>query len=259
MEKNRCALITLIILSFNSLQGQNLVKNYSFEDYSECPSKFNQLSYCKDWAGTGNGSTPEYFNECSKYNPYIGYSVGIPENLAGSQTPRTGNAYAGIVLLAPEEKKYFYDEDFYYREYVQGTLIDSLKKGRQYLFSFYISLAEYSAVFTDRISICFTDKQKLPSKIPHPALECKNAVSIKGIDFCNTTAWTEVKGYYLASGGERFITIGLFLDDLAKKEFDKLRKENKLKDGKRHSYYYIDDVSVTAVDPKEFSHEIEHQ
>lgn len=233
------------------------MKNYSFEEYKECPSKFNQLSYCKDWFTTGNGSTPEYFNGCSKYNSYIGYSVGIPENLAGSQKPCTGNAYAGIVLLAPEEKKYSHDEDFYYREYVQGVLIDSFKKGREYNFSYYISLAEYSAVFADRISICFTDKQKLPSKIPHSVLECKNAVTIKKIDFCNTTGWTEVKGSYLASGGERFITIGLFLDDLTKKEFDKLRKENKLKDGKKHCYYYIDDVSVIAADQKgKFSHQI---
>jgi OmpA-OmpF porin, OOP family len=231
------------------LEGQNLVKNSSFEDYRECPSRFNQLDYCKDWFSTGNGSSPEYFNGCNTYNQYIGYSVGTPENLAGNQEPNTGNAYAGIILFAS-------DDDFHYREYIQGTLIDSLKNGHNYNFSFHISLAESSVNFTDRISVCFSNKQKLASKIPYSTLECKNTVTIKAIDFCNSTGWTEAKGSYLASGRERFITIGLFADDLTKKEFDKLRKENKLKDGKKHCYYYIDDVSVIAADQQgEFSHQ----
>lgn len=255
MEKNRYTLVILfsILLTIN-LQGQNLVKNFSFEEYIECPSRINQLNLCKDWFGTGNGSSPEYFNGCSKYNSIIGYSVGTPENTAGKQKPHTGNAYAGIVLFASNKKSYSHNEDFYYREYIQGTLKETLEKDKEYFFSFYISLAENSVVFTDRISICFSDKQKLLSEAPHPTLICKNKVTVKGIDFKNNEAWVEVKSSYIASGGEKFITIGLFLNDLSKREFERLNKENKLKEGDRHCYYYIDDVSVTDSDMKKFTH-----
>lgn len=255
MDKNISTLIILLTtLLISNLQGQNLVKNDSFEDYTECPSRFNQFNLCKDWFSTGNGSTPDYFNGCGTYNPYIGYSMGTPENIAGHQMPRNGNAYSGIVLFASNKNSYSFNEDFYYREYIQGILVEKLKAKKEYTFSFYISLAESSSVYADRISICFSDTQKLTSVAPYSALLCKNKVNIKEIDFKNSEDWVEVKGIYIASGGEKFITIGLFLDDLNKKEFGKINKENGSQ-GDRHCYYYIDDVSVVAAAQKvEFTH-----
>jgi OOP family OmpA-OmpF porin len=256
MDKNFSALIILLsIFHVSNLQGQNLVKNYSFEEFLECPSRFNQFNLCKDWFVTGNGSTPEYFHGCSTYNSNIGYSVSVPENLAGNQKPRTGNAYAGIVLFASNKKTYKHSDDFYYREYIQGTLKEDLQKNKEYSFSFYINLAENSVVFSDRISICFSDKQ-LQSKAPYSTLVCQNKVTVKGVDFRNHETWIEVNGSYVADGGEKLITIGLFLDDLSKREFEKLNKENKLNEGDRHCYYYIDDVSVVDISKKiEFSHQ----
>ena len=57
---------------------QNLVKNPSFEIYSQCPQDAGFFNgYLDDWfAFTGN-NTSSYFNECGQLTD------GIPENIFG--------------------------------------------------------------------------------------------------------------------------------------------------------------------------------
>jgi OmpA-OmpF porin, OOP family len=240
-----------LLFSFQ-IYSQNLVKNPSFEEYGECPDRINQLERCNDWFGTGNGSSPDYFNSCSKYNAYIGYSVGVPKNIAGHQIARTGVGYSGIVLLYSTKygKK---DDSFLYREYIQGNLEYSLKKNDIIEFEFYISLAESSCFSSDRISVCFSSTKNLPSLIPYSALKCETKVTVKEIDFKNSNDWVQVKGMYHASGGEKYLTIGIFADDISKKEWLELENNNAIQGvTKSSSYYYIDDVSVSIID---FAHQ----
>jgi len=241
METYKQILVILLFFFNIDVFSQNIVENPSFEVYDKCPDRINQLHHCNDWLSTGNGASPDYFNSCSLYNKYIGYSVGVPNNVAGYQNPKTGDAYAGIVLLVN-------DDDYFYREYIQGELIEELIRGKEYEIEFFVSLADSSSFYSDRISVCLSKEKLLKSEIPYSALYCDNSSKIQDLELSDKERWIKIKSKLIASGGERYITIGIFVDDLTKKEFRKIKKINKTPEGNRHCYYYIDDVSVTRCD-----------
>jgi gliding motility-associated-like protein len=66
-------------------------------------------------------------------------------------------------------------------------------------------------------------------------------VSAAHVYLRDTLNWTLISGNYIAQGGEKFITLGNFKDDL---NTDTLRLNNLSSE----SYYYIDDVSVRPCD-----------
>ena len=129
-------------------QGQNLVKNPSFEDYSACPDALGTFnSDVIFWSAPTEGST-DYFNTCST-------AMGIPDNFNGSQTAKFGEAYVGMYLYAPGD----------YREYIQAELAQKLIKGEKYILSFYISRAEKSDYAIRDIQVLFSkEKIDLPIK-----------------------------------------------------------------------------------------------
>src|SRR3972149_4387494 len=84
-------LFSIFIVFSSSALAQNLVSNYSYEAYSQCPDNENQMSYSIGW-GSYYG-TPDYFHNCA-----LNSNVSIPYNWAGSyQQPLPGSsAYAGF-------------------------------------------------------------------------------------------------------------------------------------------------------------------
>src|SRR5690606_31382855 len=100
-------LITLGALTAALVQGipcagQNLVPNPSFEQYNACPNGISSLMYdpgytsfptAKYWGNALQQGSADYFNACAPKNTY----VSVPWNGFGYQTPRSGNAYAGII------------------------------------------------------------------------------------------------------------------------------------------------------------------
>jgi hypothetical protein len=242
-------IVVLFLLQSSFSFAQNLVLNGSFEEYSKCPYADNQLKFCKDWSKAVGGSTPEYFNSCSQgMQKIVNYSVSVPKNIEGEQEAKDGQAYAGIAFFAMH--------DFYFREYVQGRLKDKFEKGKRYDFSFFISQAEKSYVSTNSISVCFSVSNSLELvKPPHPLLRCIGKTTIQDVDFKNMKDWIEVNGSYVAVGGESYITIGVFDDDLLEREFKELGKKFRAKvDDDDSGYYYIDNVSVVKSDTLRYSH-----
>ena len=59
--------------------------------------------------------------------------------------------------------------------------------------------------------------------------------------------WFKFKGTYRASGGEKFITLGNFSPNVKAD----MAKMNILKPGFKEAYYFVDDVSLKWVKPKE--------
>jgi len=241
METYKQILIILLFFFNIDVFSQNIVSNPSFEVYDNCPEKINQLHLCNKWVSTGNGASPDYFNSCSLYNKYIGYSVGVPNNFAGYQNSKTGDGYAGIVLLVNDDR-------YFYREYIQGELIEEMILEKEYEIEFFISLAESSSFYSDRISVCLSKKKLLKSDTPYSALHCENSLIIHDLALNDKERWISIRSKFIASGGEKYITIGVFVNDLTKKEFKKIKKNNVTLEGKSHCYYYIDDVSVTRCD-----------
>ncbi|MFK7782954.1 OmpA family protein [Psychroserpens sp.] len=212
--------------------AQNLVLNPSFEEYISCPESIGQFNYSvKDWS-TPNFSSTDYFNTCSEGVGAINYN--------GQQTPRTGKGYSGIYVYSDKN----------YREYIQGELSQTLEKGKTYLVSFFISLADESSYALNDINILFSEeklkvsfkssnieKTIKPKKITNKAFELfSNSVK----QFYNKKEdWTRVSFEFTSKGYENYFSIGNFSNNL------KTRKQTVLSQSPYYfSYYYIDDVSV---------------
>lgn len=226
-----------ILLTSSFLFSQNLVLNPSFEDCLHCERTTGQLNNTIIGWSTPNISTTDYFNYKSKksYNHYNGY-----------QKPRSGTALAGI---------YAYTERNY-REYVQGTLKQTLEKGKKYAVTFYVSLAELSTKATTDIDILFTEeKLKKCVHVKHCEKQIKpkkatdkqfHKVEINRENFYREKlGWTKISFVYEASGFENYFSIG---------NFNSNRKTNTIQMQRAQeyefAYYYIDDVSVLPLGEK---------
>ncbi len=186
--------------------GQNLVPNYSFENYIDCPFTTSEIYKAIPWfAGMKdiNGNldcSSDYFNLCNNsINGYVGVPIFGP---IGFQYPRTGNAFAGFHFWSPT----------WGREYIEVKLIQSLDSGAKYCVEFWINNSGFAHWATDAFGLIFTKDSILtlggtPIILP-PDIENPSSNIIT-----DTLNWTKVSGTYLAMGGEQFITIENFLND----------------------------------------------
>jgi len=219
-----------LIVTLCSLQGQNLVPNPSFEDTLSCPDDQDELYKAPPWFRP-TFNTPDLFNKC--YHSSSPTPVGVPNNFEGHQYARTGNGYAGFAIIF--NKSYPTDIG---AEYIEVRLIDSLKAGKNYTITFYVSLGDTSAWATNRVG-AFISKDSIFNysttvELPYsPQIE--NPIDS---ELTNKIDWVPISGTYKATGGEKFITIGDFYN-YPGNAFDSLPT------GVNYTYYYIDDVSVT--------------
>ncbi|MEI6313028.1 MAG: T9SS type A sorting domain-containing protein [Bacteroidota bacterium] len=228
----RILILFLLVYSFLSLKAQsNLILNPSFEEYNHVPSaglqsfRNNQVYY---WTDPNRVSSDLY---CP--NSYRGFSTPPLYIPYGFQYPRTGKCFAGGVAFSNPSS---------FREYIQGTIRDSLKEYRHYAIKYYLSLEDESRCFTD-FGFYFTDTQIVTTEaynfrkpFLNPQYENSNSNWINTFD-----GWQEMKGIYTAHGREKFVTIGNFtLDSLVNSMLCKTITESPYD----YAYYYIDDVAV---------------
>ena len=233
-----CCLLCQLLVS------QNLVINPSFEENEFCPIVVGDFrNNVKDWPLPNLGST-DYFNTCSK-------TVGN-ENFFGNQSPKNGQAYAGMYVMAPEN----------YREYIQGKLKQTLNFGKKYTITFYISLAEISGYTIRDLGILFlkeplnTNSDKLIN-INKVLNEVENShfVLINSHEYYSEKeTWEKVTFEYVALGFEQVFIIGNFDED--NRIVNIKVQKTKIPDA---SYYYFDDISITTFDdakPKDVTTQI---
>lgn len=218
----------IFILLVTSINAQNLVQNPSFETYSNCPSGLEQINRATHWDRPANTSgTPDYFNTCATLNQVV-----VPSNAFGNQQPYEGNAYAGIATII-----IWGNPD--YREYIQTELSSAMIAGQTYYLSFYVSLADATRLASNNMGAVFSvtpingNGNYLPLNIiPH---------IVNQTIIIDTTAWTQISGTYVASGNEKYLTIGNF--------FTNSQTQTQISNpnaGFGQAYYYIDNVSVTT-------------
>lgn len=225
----------------------NYIKNPSFEDFRDCPTARDQLHKSLHWQRVIYLlDSPDYFHRCSEPHPFLGYSrVGVPENSSGNQEPRTGDAYAGIIVFG----------DSYYKEYIQTKLKKPLSEGGLYVIGMHVSLANRSKFAGDRFTFCFTKEANIKIKsrvykgIIDDFLICPNPVRFKSDTLLtDTTGWMNIRVEFTANGGEKYLTIGVFKGDIKWWERWKLRRKTFNPDWKNYenvvpyAFYYIDDV-----------------
>ena len=226
---NKPFLILLIIISNFGL-AQNLVPNPSFEIYDTCPTTLSspgdyQINHALGWYSP-TMATSDYYNAC---NSTI---VSVPNNLLGYQVAKDSNGYAGIGIEFNSP---------HYVEYIQCELISPLSAGQQYKVSFFVSLADSVKIACNNIGVYFSSTPVSSSNnlaLPYTP----QIISPINAPVTSKTEWTEITGTFTATGGEKYITIGVFTTN------GNTNWINVPGGSGMYSYYYVDDVSVTKLD-----------
>jgi hypothetical protein len=224
MTKYFLNVLSVLACSITPALSQNLVANSSFEVY--LPDSINggtgngDVSKAEAWVSVGPGTT-DYFN--ADYN-FI--APRVPMNEYGSEVAHSGQAYAGI---------YTFQIVFSLgaiRDYLRTQLTSPLEAGESYTISFYYSLSDYSQ-FASSFGVRISDTIGEPMDdylILAPA-----TFTVPYSD--DTADWVFFSQTYHAVGGEKYITIGNFENDL---EID----TSEVGGPYEMAYYYIDDVTV---------------
>jgi hypothetical protein len=217
------------MLACRICMAQNIVLNGDFEQYNTCPFAYDLGTFATSWINPTLGGTPDYLNQCAS----AGSLVSVPVNFDCNsyQQAHSGNGYVTIINYSANA----YD----YREYMEATLSPPLTAGTCYSFQMYISLVNCSRYVTDGLGIYFSNTlvsdistdQLLPyvPQIANPAFNY----------FTDTTNWIKFSGTYTAQGGERYLIIGNFIDDLYLNTMS-------INSGAyyNNNFIYIDDVSL---------------
>lgn len=209
---------------------QNLIQNGGFEDYFACPDVQPSfpINFINHWYSP-NKNTPDYFNTCS--DPLI----QVPSNYFGFQHAQEGNGYSGGQVFGLGDPN---------REYITNRLETALLKDTLYCLKFYISLSGKNTYKTaiDRMQIYFSADSvwydtffTLPVT---PQLETEPGVFLQ-----DTVNWMEISLPYVASGGERYMTIGNFRENI---DTDTIKLTTV---GGNKAYYYFDNFSLEECNP----------
>ena len=219
--------ITILMLFVSiSVHGQNLVPNPGFDIYTMCPSDASQDTLTPPWSGVDSVlGSPDYMNAC-----FVGGDQGVPSNFYGSQVPVSGTGYYGLIT-------YFINEET--REYLTVPLVSPLIGSITYSVGFYISRSDNFEYATDHfgayLSVGALTGSGTVSALPYvPQID-----NPSGNIISDTSNWTLISGTYVAVGGENYLTIGNFSNDLNTQ--DSIANPF----GLGWAYYYIDEVFVT--------------
>ncbi len=215
------------------------VRNGGFEFIEKEPDTYDKINHAVGW----NNVTIGYSDLFSK--SAAGKTVGIPVNDYGQMDPQEGAHYAGFFAWKDDQVRSFEEggDPFVagwssYSEYIITDLLKPLEEDREYEVSFWIALSGNSDRAVSGIgAYCSLENLKEQHR---RFLRQKPQVSVDSI-MVEKGKWVEVKGTFVADGGERYITIGTFpaADFMTKNLVEGL--DNK------YAYYYIDGISVKAL------------
>jgi OOP family OmpA-OmpF porin len=218
--------------------GKNLIINPDFEYYyyKPVPITYNGRTKIDEWIPfwvTPGKYTPDYLSNLRSIdvlsNNHV-FDFTLPEKFT----------YAGFALYKKSDP---------YSEYIQGKLVYPLVKGQKYCIKVSIALTSYSGFSVNQIAfhlspipISINEKNE-STYIPQVRL------SIKTVDNKNFTTLCD---YFVAVGGEKYISIGRF-SSAGKLESVQRANIPKTDFGIENSaYYFIDNVVLNEIqDTKE--------
>lgn len=270
-------LITLLLISTSSstfCQSKNLVRNPSFETVGFPPStSWKPCSEINPGDEIVNGWITPIYTSPDYYNSKKSICDGNPLALA-----RTGEGRVGLIMGAEGTDDQGSDNN--YREYITGCLTEPLKKGTEYEVSFHVALDRNCAFAVDGIGCYFMPDSVIDNKyctlFTDPTIEYNKIYDVsltKGfVDCVNGTSslmlqylaepqikcdqkieqqegWVEIKGRFVAEGGERFLTIGNFSHNKPFPSTPYTGFTLSANHIESTSYYYLDDVSVIKYEP----------
>lgn len=235
--------IFLILLLPLFAQAQiNLVPNPSFEELVDCPGTLNiAIEHTTHWFNTTTHSGALLFHTCA-----TGEKYGVPDNYCGFQYPKTGDAYtmAASTYYLPS------GNPTYLGEYLSIELTEELITDSLYYVGLWFSCPEtFYGNGTDvfkALGIHFTRNELDTSEFYLPYYqESTTVINPNCIDSLNMDDWILLADTFKASGEEKFITIGSFIDTLTMPQYFINNPLHTTIDEEAFvSYFYIDDVFV---------------
>ncbi len=195
------------VLLLTNLKAQtNLVPNYSFETYTNCPTLIN-CPPPNPWYMPTSKINPvgAYLNACDVVS-----CTSVPYNCLGItsfQYARTGQAYNLISCYGGNNTNRFY---------VQTKLNDSLKYGKYYYAEFFVSVCNPDIYACNNVSLYFSKKAVYVDTLVDElgVIPANAQIFNYGNPILEDTMnWIKVSGIFKAQGGEQFITVGNFKND----------------------------------------------
>lgn len=166
--------------------GQELIPNGSFEKYRTCPTQNNLIEEAIPWYNP-NGATPDFFHNC-----FPTTQMEVP--------PRTGQ---GLTKL-------FMDQGF--AEYLATPLEKPLEANETYFFEMYVSSRTPNRYPSGSFGAYFSEKPVTsPDKGLMPITGRPQVLDNQVRRLTGVFQWEQVSGCFVAKGGERYATIGNFV------------------------------------------------
>lgn len=263
-------LLLILLWPFRSYsQSGNLVFNPGFEEYNPCftPPLPNSGDSCYSTCNYAHLPGPIFNNGGALYwysptNAITNYykrcyldptSVGYQDHFMGfGYRPRTGGAY---IVLQGYTVEWVVDNGI--RSYAQVSLKDSLRAGCRYEVLFYWMLVgtrnvrsgSYNSHSSDGLGAYFSKDSfyvntretlsDLEPQVQNPA----------GNLLADTLNYQKIHGYFVAEGGEKYLTLGNFKKD-SEIITQAIRESSEEPSSDMGTMFYIDDVSVRLVPPE---------
>ena len=230
--KRSVLLVPLVFLLINLkfLTAQNIIPNFSFENYSALPDDYGQWYKCNDWDNV-NGfgaflwpyASPDYLHTSG------GVGVDLPVSTFGTLSPHDGNAIMGLITYYPTTADY--------REYLSVPFTEPMIIGNSYNISFWISNGEsgwYCNGGCDRVGIRFSTGEL--TQVDHEPIGGTPHFEIPGIFW--TDEWQQISFTFVADAAYDRLTLGNFYSD-ALTAFNDFAPS-----GTNGAYYFIDEMVV---------------
>ena len=220
----------LLLINSKSLIAQNIIPNYSFENYSALPNDYGQWYKCNDWDNV-NGyaaflwpyASPDYLHTSG------GVGVDLPVSTFGTLSPHDGNAIMGFLA--------YYQTTADFREYLSVPFTEPMVAGNTYNISFWISNAEsgwYCNGGCDRVGIQFSTGEL--TQVDHEPIGGTPHYEIPGIFW--TDEWQQISFTFVADAAYDRLTLGNFYSDALTSYNDFAPY------GVNGAYYFIDEMVV---------------
>lgn len=215
----------------------NLVRNPSFEHIDSCRFPADNIMAAFPWDSlvAGRGGVSELLS--TKCPPFaINFGAGV-------QYPRTGNSLATLYVYNTSDVNTYY----YQRDYLQEPLSHPLFNKKSYCVTFYLQLQNTSGIAIDRVGAYFDNGTLTTQSYYAWAIANAQIESPHGVFLNDTTNWVKVQGIITANGGEAYITIGNFRDNI---NTDTIMFPPPILGMGNIVYYFVDDVSVVESNTK---------
>lgn len=232
-------LLHIILLLFAVSEGNsqvNLVPNFSFEEYAECPLNDGNLYFANGWSlFSASNTSPDYYNICAPPNGF-----NVPQSIfCYQQDNRDCGAYIGVLTFETSGGQS--------KEHIGIQMIDTLIVGQKYYISFYTVMGEYRSnssgsqygMPSNNIGIKLSTipySSNNPTPIDNFAHLHSETVITDSIN------WSRISGSIIADSAYNYLVIGNFYSN-ENTDTTNYNCSNCFNSG---SYYLVDDVCVST-------------